>query len=129
MDLLTFGKVILFKNNHYVWLAIDQEEGKLHLAIILDKENTKELIMLDDVLAKRPSHSPDTPPFAYVVLTTDNFAGCAANLMNSAEHAENKDDFSVLGELNSEDVTKLKKCILKGFGLPARLVNLVKDLE
>lgn len=129
MDILTFGRVILFKNNNYVWLVNDVEEEKLHLAIILDKERTKELIRMDDANAKKHNAATDAPLFAYVVLTTKDFNGCAAHLMNSGGHAENKDDFSVLGELNSGDIAKLKERILEGSGLPARLVNLVKNLD
>ncbi len=128
MELLTFGKVILFKNNNYVWLVNDLENEKLHLAIILDKEITKDLIRTDNANAKKHNSSSDTPLFAYVVLTTKDFDGHAAHLMNSDGHAENKDAFGVLGELNNEDITKLKKRILGGVGLPTRLVNLVKNL-
>lgn len=134
MDLFTFGKVFLFKNNNYVWLAFDPNEEKLHLAMIWDREKTKELIRLDNKEAKKPNSSPDNPLFAYVVLTTEDFKERAAHLIKSDEHiekndAENKDDFKPLGELNNEDLIGLKSRILEGRGVSGRLVKLVKNLD
>src|SRR3989344_4284329 len=105
MDLLTFGEVILFKGGHYVWLTPDLEEEKLHLAKVLDIENTKELIRVDKATErKHNSPSYNAPLFAYVVLSTKDFDGCAAHLMDSGGHANHKDDFSVLGKLDEDDV-------------------------
>ena len=41
---------------------------------------------------------------------------------------ENKDEFNWLGNLNSEDTNELRKKILEGFGIPKKLVELVKNL-
>ncbi|MEK7077154.1 MAG: hypothetical protein AAB967_02890 [Patescibacteria group bacterium] len=127
--MLTFGKIILFKNNNYVWLVPDPEEEKIHLAIILDKEKTRLLRRADDVNAKKYNSSSDSPLFAYVVLTMQDYQECAAHLKDSDGYVDNKDDFSVLGELNNNDIAELKKRILDGTGLPARLVNLIKNLD
>ena len=130
MDLLTFGEVIVFEGNHYVWLVLDQEEEKLHLARILDKEKTKELIRIDKATEKKHHFTLyDSPIFAYIVLTTDDFGGRAALLINSDGHAKSDDNFNIKGKLNNEDVATLKKLILKSTRLPARLVNLVKKLD
>ncbi len=103
------------------------------MAKILNDEDTKELVRMDDALAKKPNSSSDAPLFAYVVLTTSDFDGRAAHLMNSGgrvenKDTENKDDFSIFGELNSDDIASLKKRILEGLGISPRLVKLVKDL-
>lgn len=131
MELLTFGSVVEFETNYYVWLVVDTEDDKLHLARILDKEKTKELIGLDKSSEKRHTSSSgasDNPMFAYVVLTTENFDGCAAFLKDSDNHADHRDSFSVLGTLNKEDVTNLRQRILGGAGLPTKLIKLVKSL-
>lgn len=129
MDLLTFGQIILFEDNHYVWLAPDPEDSKLHLAQILDKEKTKKLIGLDKSSEKKHlSVSYNSPIFAYIVLTTEDFDGRVAHLMNSDNHTDNDDGCSIMGKLNDEDTANLKKRILEGNDLPPRLVNLIKKL-
>ena len=130
MDLLTFGEVIQFAGSHYVWLAIDSEEEKLHLAMILDMDKTKSLISIDKFDSKKhKTHSADAPIFAYVVLSTEDFEGRAAFLMKSDEHATQQENFSILGKLNDIDIKGLKERILDGTGLPPRLVNLIKKLD
>ena len=128
MDILTFGQVILFQNNYYVWLVPDEEEGEIHLAKILDMDGTRDLKLIDERNAKRSSTSHDAPIYAYVVLTTDDFDGRAACLVGSNSHVDASDGFSILKSLNDEDIKELKQCILAGNGLPPRLVNLVKKL-
>lgn len=128
MDILTFGQVILFKDSYYVWLVLDEEEKKIHLAKILDRQKTKELIKVDENNAKKSKYSLDAPLFAYVVLTTEKFNECAAHLYGSDNHTEDSDGLSVFGTLNDKDIGDLKKFILSGKGLPSRLVNLVKGL-
>lgn len=128
MDLLTFGSIILFEGAHYVWLVSDAEEGKIHLARILDVEHTKELLRLDAKNEKKLRSASDSPIFAYVVLTTDDFNGCAAHLMNSGEHTDNADGVSLLGQLNQADAESLKGRIIEGTGLSARLISLIKKL-
>ncbi len=137
MRFLTFGTVILFKNEQYVWLVPDPEEGKIHLAWILNKEKTELLRGLDDKNAKKPYSDSGSPAFAYVILTTEEFNGCAAHLGHTDEHAEkkdveNKDNYSILRELNEYDLTELKEFILKEGarrGVMGRLVTLVKKLD
>lgn len=128
MDLLTFGQVILFENNHYVWLVSDEEEGKIHLAKILDVTLTRDLINLDERTAKKNKGFLDSPMFAYVVLTTNDFDGRAACLANSGEYAGPSDGFDRLGTLIDSDIKELKKKCLEGRGLSARLIKLVKGL-
>jgi|SRR3989338_2213354 len=127
MNLLTFGQVILLGSNHYIWLVLDEEEEKIHLAKILNVENTKDLIRVHETNVKK-SKPTDAPLYAYVVLTTEGYDKCAAHLMGSGDHAESSDGLSVLGTLNEQDMKGLKTRILQGTGLPPRLVNLTKAL-
>lgn len=132
MEFLAFGKIISFKGAHYVWLVVDPEEEKLHLAKILDKENTRELIRIDKKYdEKHYSPKRDMPLLAYVVLTTSDFDGLAASLIRPDGFAEPEDEgqFNLLGDLNNEDTHELKKKILEGVGISKKLVELVKSLE
>ncbi|MBI4034111.1 MAG: hypothetical protein HY378_01000 [Candidatus Brennerbacteria bacterium] len=129
MELITFGKIFSFRDDYFIWLAVDSEEERLYLAKILNKEDTKTLVSLDKKLERNP-RKYDTPLLAYVVLTTEDFNGCAATLIRPDVHADQKDvgGFNWLGELNEEDMSKLKKKILDGIGVPKKLVELIKNL-
>ena len=129
MTILTFGEIISFENGHYIWLAFDPEEKTIHLAKILDEELTRKLMRLDENQAKKHSFASNAPILAYVILTTENFAGRAAFLRDSDRHIEDKDNFNTLGRMiNKNDLLELKTCILKGDGLPSKLVKLIKKL-
>lgn len=130
MELLTFGQVILFEGNHYVWLAPDPENEEYHVAKILDKEKTKKLIATDKTTEKKiNSPSYDSPIYAYVILSSQAFKDRAAHLFRSNEYVEKDMNFSVMGTLMDSDIKELKKRILAGTGLPPRLVNLIKKLS
>ena len=129
MELLTFGQIFLFDGSNYVWLVPDIENEELHVARILDEEQTRILENAAELAGKRlHSDAYQTPVLAYVILDTKDFEGLAAHLYNSGENINKWGSFPIKGSLDKVDIEKLRKRILEGTGLPQRLVNLVKKL-
>ena len=129
MELLTFGQVFLFDGSNYVWLVPDIENDELHVARILNENQTMTLEHAAESAGKKlHSDAHEAPVLAYVVLTTRDFEGLAAHLYKSNENIDKWKNFPIKGSLDKEDIEKLRKRILDGTGLPPRLVNLVKKL-
>ncbi len=106
--MLNFGDIIRLEESEYVYLAASTE--LIFLAKIVNPQQTQ---LLELSHSKLPVDNPkrNNPVYLFVVLTTEEFEGCAAHLHNT-DHDIDGVSCEELGILNDRDLTEIKAEIL-----------------
>ncbi|HLD27027.1 MAG TPA: hypothetical protein VJB63_03665 [Patescibacteria group bacterium] len=107
---LNFGDIFRYKGNDYVFLAAS--ERSKYVAIILDKEFTKQLKIRESKPSKIPLNQQRL--FCYIILETPEYDGRACYHGNADSHNDIFDLYidNLNIELSKKDKEELKKDIL-----------------
>lgn len=131
MILARFGSIFKFKEEYYVYLGETPEGDTLYAARILDIEKTNLLKKADEQMSKKPAHViHDSLTLCFVILTTEDFHGCAAHLLRPDGNATPSSNVEYTNKsLNEIDSKELKDTVLNDLAIPEKLKKIVERLD
>lgn len=129
--IFAFGDPIIYDGKEYVYLA--KEEGVIHLAEVLSREDTTLLVKARDNSVRRQGKGSNNTIYSFVELKTEELKERAAWLNKPDRNAPENLLFNLMNmdfSLIKEDKEELKKEILEpNSGATGGLKKLVKDIK
>lgn len=133
--LISFGTIITWKNQHYIYLA---EIGQItYLARIIEDENLKsDFLGQYNRLEKasmggkfRPQIALSSTIYCFVTLSTTDFEGDIALLHKLGNDTATVEEIANHSKLNEEDIALLKQEVIENTGIAKELQDYVKTLS
>ncbi|MEK7643689.1 MAG: hypothetical protein AAB390_00075 [Patescibacteria group bacterium] len=133
--LISFGTIITWKSQHYIYLA---EIGQItYLARIIEDENLKaDFLGQYNRLEKasmsggfRPQIALSNTIYCFVMLSTTDFEGDIALLHKLGRDTATVEEIANYSKLNEDDAGKLKKELIENTGIAKELQDYIKTLS